>query len=209
MTTTGLVLSHRLSYEEGRWYYRGDRPTSDAVRHGFTNKTLTVLHGRRLFQIEVSKQRWLWPDGHTSHDRPAEDVGWSRYGLLVAFASVWAWLSSPGGLAHVSWPWEDDERPSRRSVQRWLACLLEDALAWQAAIRSTVVDALAPRLIDEWFPAGLPPPGCIRRFIKEGPRVGRLATGLHLMADCRLHAHCNPSAVFAEARRRFERSRHR
>ena len=179
------------------------------VRHGFTCKTLTVPHGVRLFYVEVDKQRWLWPDGHTTHDRPAEDIEWSRYGLWLVFGAVWAWVSSPRGLSHVSWPWDDDDRPSRRTAQRWLSRLLEDALSWQAAIRSAVVDALVPRLIDEWFPAGLPPPGCIGRFVKVGPRVGILASGLAMMADRRLHAHLNPSAVFAEARRRFERSRHR
>ena len=206
MTTDALILATSLRLEGGRWVYRGPRPDPACHAHGVTSKQLPVLMSDRVVELEVFKQRWLWPDGHTTHDRPPQDVSWSRYGLLVVFSAVWAWLSSERGLHHVAWPW-GGERPSRRSVQRWLSRLLEDGLAWQQAIRSSVVDGLVPRLMEEQYPAGIPPPGGLGRFKENGPRVDQLCKGLALLHSRSMPIPSYPSALLPEARRRFERSR--
>lgn len=201
--TSGPILSSRLRVEGGRWVYRGARPSGACHAHGFTAKTLTVLHRDQLQRVVVYKQRWLWPDGTTTHGRPPQDISWSRYGLLLVFGAVWTWLSSPVGLHHTAWPWRAD-RPARRSVQRWLARLLENALAWQVALRGAVVDALVPRLIDEQFPAGLPPPGGIARWRADpARRVSLLADGLGLLENRTVLDEPIRNAVLAEARRRI------
>lgn len=189
---------------------QGERPGPGCHRHGFTTKRLLLLHGTGLREVEVHKQRWLWPDGSTSHDRPAQDLCWARFSLVVVFSAVWTWLQSPHGLQRTPWPWAASERPSRRTVQRWLARLLEEALDWQVAIRSAVVDQLAPRLIDEQNPAGgIPPPGGISRWKAEVvPRVRQLTTGITLLRSRNMPHPSIQLSVLAEARRRFEQRRH-
>lgn len=199
---TTVVSSSELRLEGGRWVCRGARPGSAWIGHGYTRKRLRVLHGGALHEVVVHKQRWLGPEGRTVHDRPARDVCWSRYGLLVAMSAVWTWMSAPRGLHHVAWPW-GGERPSRRSVQRWLARLLPDGLCWQQAIRQVVVDHLAPRPLEEKYPTGLPPPGGLARWSKATVhRVGELANGLSLLMTAPLST-ITRSTLLVEARRRF------
>ena len=187
---------------------RGPRPDRDWVGHGYTRKTLSVLHGGRLCRLVVHKQRWRGPDGQTVHDRPPRGVGWSRFGLLTVFATVWTWVNAPRGLHHVEWPW-GEERPSRRSVQRWLARLLPDGLRWQQAIRQVVVDHLAPRPLEEKYPTGLPPPGGLARWSKEtAHRVAELARGLTLLMTAP-SLNIPRSTLLVEARRRFLAERKR
>jgi len=205
---TTVVSSSELRLEARGWVYRGPRPGEGWVGHGTTPKTLRVLHGGVLQELVVHKQRWLHPDGHTVHDRPPRDVHWSRYGLLVVFRAVWTWLNTDRGLHHVVWPW-GEERPSRRSVQRWLARLLPDGLRWQQAIRQVVVDHLAPRPLEEEYPTGLPPPGGLARWSKEtAHRVGELARGLTLLMTAPL-SNIPRSTLLVEARRRFLAERQR
>ena len=205
---TTAVSSSQLRLEARGWVFRGCRPGPAWVGHGYTQKTLTVLHVDTLHMLVVHKQRWLGPDGRTVHDRPPRDVCWSRYGLLAVFTAVWTWLNAPHGLHHVDWPW-GQERPSHRSVQRWLARLLPDALRWQQAIRQVVVDHLAPRPLEEMYPAGLPPPGGMVRWKEEAATaVRQLKRGLDLLMTAPLPM-IPRSALTVSARRRFLTGRHR
>ncbi len=207
MPTDALVLSHVIRREAGRWVYRGDRPAPDCHAHGFTPKTLTLLHGLRLVDVVVYKQRWLWSDGHTTHDRPPQDVSWSRYGLLVVFTTLRLWLEAPKGLLKVMWGWMPD-RPDARSVQRWWRRLRPDALRWHQAIRAAVVDALAPRPLEEMFPAGLPPPGGLSRFSGDAVlQAWQLHSGLTTLLDAN-HPQRSSTALLVEARRRLELQEH-
>lgn len=178
------------------------------MRHGTTPKTLQVLHGVELVPMVVHKQRWRHRDGHTVHDRPPRDVSWSRYGLLAVFTAVWTWLDAACGLHHVAWPW-GEERPSRRSVQRWLARLLPDALRWQQALREVVVDHLVPRPLEEKYPTGLPPPGGVARW-KGGSAdaVRQLGRGLILQITSPVPT-LSRSTLLVQARQRFSTERHR
>jgi len=199
----GVVLAGDLRLEERGWVYRGERPGSVWHGHGYTVKRRGLLVSARLVWVEVHKQRWLDTEtGRTQHDRPPSDVPWAYYELAVVLTAAWTWLSSPRGLHHVTWPWEDD-LPSRRTVQRWLARLLADALVWQAAIRAAVVAHLAPSTLEEKFPTGLPPPGTVTRWRSAAREAGQLSCGLALLQKSASMLSIDPSTLLVEAQRRF------
>lgn len=198
-----VVLAGDLTLEAGGWVYRGERPGPGWYGHGYTTKRLAVLVALRLVWVEVHKQRWRdTTTGQTRHDRPPNDIPWAYYELAVVLTTVWTWMSSPRGLHHVTWPWEDD-LPSRRTVQRWLARLLADALAWQAAIRAACVAHLAPSTLEEKFPTGLPPPGTVTRWRSAAAKAGQLTRGLALLHECASTLSIPPSTLLVEAQRRF------
>ncbi len=199
-----FATSSSLCLEPRGWVFRCQRPGPDWHGHGYTTKTLSILHQGRLVNLEVHKQRWRdTAGGDTVHDRPPRDLCWARYGLVVVFRAIWAWMNAPRGLHHVDWPWEP-ERPDRRTVQRWLARLLTEALAWQVAIRDVVVDHLAPRPLKEWYPTGLPPPGGLVRWARETVQAGQLSNGLSLLENSAPLMNISRTQLLVEARRRFE-----
>ena len=198
--------------KEGRgWVYRGLHPGPGWHGHGYTRKALVLLDHDELRVVVVHKQRWReLAGGATYHDRPPQDLRWSYFSLAVCFAATWSWMTSPRGLLHVEWPWDSD-RPSRRTVQRWLRRLLERALAWQVAMRTAVEDALAPRTFDGVFPAGLPPPGTMARWHSSAAHACQLHGGLDLLKKCAPHLPNVPwQRLVVEAHERFRtNSRHR
>lgn len=140
----------------------GVRPGPEWHAHGVTGKRVWVLVGLsppRLTQMQLLKQRWRHREtGRTRHDRPAWDVPGSPYGLDVVFCVVGCWLLASTGLHATPWPWPD-ERPARRTVQRWLGRLAEDADTWLQAVRLALIELAAPRPLEEFLPTGgIPPP---------------------------------------------------
>src|SRR5690606_31533825 len=101
----------------------GDRPGPEWHAHGTTTKLIWLFHADRLHRYRLVKQRWKHvATGRTVHARPAWDLPNSPYGLDVVFVLIALWLLAVTGLHRLDWPWADD-RPSRRTVQRWLARL--------------------------------------------------------------------------------------
>lgn len=132
----------------------GIRPGPGWHAHGTTLKHLWVVHDGRLAWVQLRKPRWRdAATGETRHDRPTWDVPGSPYGLDVVFTLVNVWVSSAVGLLRTDWPWHDD-RPSRRSVQRWSRCLMPEADAWLRAIRLAAIELAAPRPLEEYLPTG-------------------------------------------------------
>jgi hypothetical protein len=157
----------------------------------------------------VHQQRWLEvAAGRTVKDDPAGEVSWSHYELTVVLQAVLTWMSSARGLHHIAWRWDGD-RPSTRSVQRWLARLLTEALAWQVAIRGALADRLAPSTPEEMFPAGLPPPGTLARWRSSAAKPSQLHCGLVLLFECAPAASIAPSALLVEAQRSLAETLHR
>lgn len=199
----GVVLAGDLIQEERGWVCRRERPGPEWHGHGYTTKWLGVLVATRVVWVEVHKQRWRdTATGRTRHDRPRSDVPWAYYELALVLTAAWTWMSSPRGLHHVTWPWEPDV-PSRRTVQRWLARLLAEALAWQAAIRAAFVAHLAPSTLEEKFPTGLPPPGTVTRWRSAArTKACQLTRGLALLQKASMLS-IPPSTLLVEAQRRF------
>jgi len=145
-----------------RHRHRDVRPGPEWHAHGATSKLVWVLASLsppRLTRVRLLKQRWRHRQtGRTRHDRPAWDLAGSQYGLDVVFFVLGCWLLAATGLHATDWPWPD-ERPARRSVQRWLRRLAADADTWLQAIRLATIELAAPRPLEEILPTGgIPPP---------------------------------------------------
>ena len=65
------------------------------------------------------------------------------------FVIIYVWVTSGLGLHRVNWPW-NTESPSRRTVQR----LAADAATWEQAIKTALIEFVAPRHLEELLPAG-------------------------------------------------------
>jgi len=145
-----------------RHRHRDVRPGPEWHAHGVTTKRVWVLASLsppQLARVELLKQRWRHREsGRTRHDRPAWDVPGSPYGLDVVFFVLGCWLLAVTGLHATDWPWPD-ERPARRSVQRWLRRFAQDADTWRQAVRLATIELAAPRPLEEILPTGgIPPP---------------------------------------------------
>ena len=136
-----------------------ERPGEGWHAHGFTSKTLLVLRGTELVPILLKKQRWLHvATGTTRHDRPLYDRPGAMYGFDVVVLTLAVWLVGAVGLHRADWPWDDD-KPARRTVQRWTARLAPLAVEWLQTARERFIDHVAPRPLEELLPAGgIPPP---------------------------------------------------
>lgn len=145
-----------------RHRHRDVRPGPEWHAHGVTTKRVWVLASLsppQLARVELLKQRWRHREsGRTRHDRPAWDVPGSPYGLDVVFFVLGCWLLAVTGLHATDWPWPD-ERPARRSVQRWLRRFAQDADTWRQAVRLATIELAAPRPLEGILPTGgIPPP---------------------------------------------------
>lgn len=149
--------------------HRGDRPAPGCHRHGTTPRTLPGLVYGKLCPILLLKQRWLHPDGTTTHDRPVWESPRCGYALDVVVLTLHTWLLAADGLHATDWPWDDSEHPSRRTVQRWAAALGTDADAWLHQARRRILDHVAPRPLEDLLPAGgIPPPEGARLRQSQG-----------------------------------------
>jgi hypothetical protein len=212
VTTTdrlGIHAAGELKRISKGWFYRADRPGPDWYAHGTTPKTTWLLHTCGLSWATIHKQRWLHVlSGTTVHDRPAFEVPWSCFGLVAVLLALRSWWSSPRGLLEQRPPWRG-RRPSRRTLQRWLAQLAPDALGWHAAMREVVVDRLAPSTLEELFPAGPDPPGTVARFGIHGPEVWKLWNGLEILMKAAPTLSVPWSVLLVEAHRRRMADTHR
>jgi len=154
-------------------FYTDERPGPGWHRHGTTSKALPGVVGRHLVPVRLSKQRWLHVEtGRTRHDRPAWDSPNAGYALDVVVLTLCAWLVTSRGLHHIDWPWDDAERPSRRTVQRWAAALAPRAPDWLQVSRKHLIDHVAPRPLEDLLPtAGIPPPEGARLRSSQGAVV--------------------------------------
>jgi len=212
VTTThrlGLHAEGVLTRSPKGWQFAAERPGPDWHAHGTTPKTTWLLHDLGLSWATIHKQRWLHvPSGTTVHDRPPLEVPWSCFGLVAVLLALRSWWSSPRGLLERRRPWRG-RQPSRRTLQRWLTCLADDALAWHAAMREVVVDRLAPSTLEDLFPAGLDPPGTVARFGIHGPEVGKLWNGLEILMKAAPTLNVPWSVLLVEAHRRRMADTHR
>ena len=184
--------------------HRGVRPGPGWHRHGWTTRSLTIRVRRGLRQVLLKTQRWLeFSTKRTVHDRPLWELAWSSSTTDVVFLTLAAWLLAGNGLHRTAWPWPDD-RPSRRTAQRWLECLRPDALRWQHAIRLAVIDRLAPRPLEEFLPTGGIPPPKGRNPSHMSAAVWQLHRGLWLLQEAEALLEDTPArTLLVEARRRL------
>lgn len=184
--------------------FRAERPGARWHAHGATAKWIWVIHADRLHRCRLVKQRWKHVDtGQTRHDRPAWDLPNSSYGLDVAFVLIGLWLLSTVGLERVDWPWSD-ERPSRRTVQRWYARLAPEGELWLQAIRTAVIELVAPRHLEEILPAGgIPPPEGRTRRSQVIAHADKLRGGAWIIREAARFLSTPIRSLLVVARRRW------
>lgn len=138
--------------------FRDQRPGPGWHAHGTTSKDIVVFHDGHLISLRIEKQRWLHVEtGTTRHDRPFWDRPRGAYGVDLVVLCLAAWLLGNLGLHHARWPWADQERPARRTVQRWARHLAPHAEDWLQATREA--PNVASRLEENLPAGGIPPPG--------------------------------------------------
>lgn len=192
---------------DGEYVYYGERPGTGWHGHGYFTKTLTVLVGGAPARMRLSKHRWrLAGSNETVHSRPPGDPELLRFCTLIVFLRVWGWMSSPvgfhrrrevhGGL--------ESGCGSDRTVQRWAARAMSEALEIQQAVRLSIIEESEPRPVESLFRGGLSPPDAVmkRRWLSPAD-VETLwrACAMLLVATRKLARHA--STLLAGARRRW------
>lgn len=190
---------------DGVLVFRGERPGDDWDAHGFCQRWLhTLVDGARVRQ-RLLKQRWRHVSGSTCHSRPPDDVEQIHFCATVVVLCLWSWLVSGDG-AEI---YEDvfpslSERPSRRTVQRWMKRALAHATTTHQFFRFAVIERGEPRPMKRLFPSGLAPPGNEdRRRWRDRALVEALRGGLEIVVDGAVAFVIPLALLLAEARGRW------
>lgn len=195
--------------EDGRYYIEGERPGPDWHRHGTFPSSLWDLRGGKVVRILLVKQRYRQAGTtHTVSARSPDDLG-LRFSAVIVAVQLWAWLDAALGLHRFTSLHPDlEDRPSRRTTQRWLGHLRPHAVALQHRVRLAVLARIEPRPFEDLFPRGLPPP----RRADEGWREPGAVAGLHrtlaILLVSAMSMQCQASSLLAEAQRKADPTRH-
>jgi len=195
------VASLYEAESDGRRVFRGVRPGPQWHRHGTFERKLFTLEAGELVRITVHKQRWrLQGTTRTCHSRPPEDLASVWFCSLIVATSLWGWLTGDEGL-HRRAPVLDalEERPSPRTVQRWLARALVHADETATALRRAVIERSEPRPMESHVGGGLSPP---HRRWGGSSAVSTLHSGLSLLYEGAQALDVHVSLLLAEARGR-------
>ena len=188
--------------------WEGPRPGAGWHRHDWRPIRVLVLEGGRLVVREVRRRRWLqYGTTQTRQDRAPDEVVGMRATLLVVFVALWSWLGSGRGVhAHDALVPALAERPSRRTVQRWLRRLAPDGAVLQQALRTAVIERFEPQPVELLFPGGLSPPGAVRcRRWKDPDTVYSFALALAFLFEGARALSTRLPVLLAEAHRRLDR----
>lgn len=203
LSVAGGVYGHRGEYLT----YSGPRPGAGWYKHGrLKRRMLTVICGV-LSTVYVLKQRWLEAaTGRTRHSRPPDDLPWLHYCSLVVALKLWAWLDGGRGSENVPQVIEDeDDRPDKRTVQRWLARALPHGMDFQQAIRLALIERSEPRPVETLFPGGLSPPeALVRQSWRDPPALDKLWRALALLMNGAIRLSVPAAVLLAEARGRWD-----
>ncbi len=195
------------SLGNGEYVYVGERPGADWEGHGYFPRTLTILVNGEPVKVVLHKHRWrLIGTNTTCHSRPPDDPVMLRFCTLIVLLRVWAQVSSPVGFHHRREVYEALESGcgSDRTVQRWTARAMSEAMEIQQAIRLSIIEEVEPRPVESLFEGGLSPPrSVIRRPWQSAEAVRFLwrAYAMLLVTAKKLARHT--SCLLAEARRRW------
>lgn len=203
--SSGLTVAASV-YERGvggQLVYRGKRPGPEWIGHGtFPRRTWTLIAGE-MRRVVVFKQRWRRRGSNaTQHSRPPDDLGSVAFCSLIVVAALWGWLASEQG-AHAHEPALPSlaERPSRRTLQRWLGRAQRHADDTALALRRAVIERSEPRPMESHIGGGLSPPADRRRWA-DPSAISKLHSGLSLLLQAAVAFAVPVSVLLAEARGR-------
>jgi len=194
----------------GKYMYTGVRPGSSWHGHGYFPKTLTVLQDSAPVVIRLYKHRWIDTlTQRTVHDRPPDDPVLVRYCTLILLLRVWAVVSSPVGFHHRKEVYESlaSGCGSDRTVQRWTARALENAMEIQQAIRLSIIEEVEPRPVERLFDGGLSPPHAVVQKRWSTPKnITKLYRGYAMLLVAAKGLATHASFLLAGARRRWPKA---
>ncbi|MDX1644410.1 MAG: hypothetical protein R3244_08660 [Thermoanaerobaculia bacterium] len=162
---------------------------------------LFTLEDGKLVRRTVHKQRWrLRGTTTTCHSRPPDDLASVWFCSLIVATSLWGWIAGDVGL-HRREPVLDAlaDRPSPRTVQRWLARALPHADETATALRRAVIERSEPRPMEVHVGGGRSPP---HRRWGSSSAVTTLHSGLSLLYEGAAALDVHVSLLLAEARGR-------
>lgn len=197
---------HYVARPDGSFFFPGKRPGPGWHRHGVLRVQPHDMISGRLVKRTVLKQRWrLRGTNRTQHSRPPDDIG-RRYSALVIAICVFVWLDAALGLHRHPALFPDlDDKPSRRTIQRWYAAALPVGLPLQHHLRGVLLELPEPRPAEDLFPGGLPPPPSSPRQRWRAPEPqGQLFQALAMLFGTSMALDQPSSSLLAEARRRAE-----
>lgn len=189
---------------DGVLVFRGERPGPDWHAHGFFARWLWTVVDELRVRARLLKARWRHISGKTCHSRPPDDVAQVHSCTLVVVVVLWSWLESGKGV-HVYEPALPTlaDRPSIRTVQRWLRRALGLATTTHQLLRTAVIERGEPRPMKRLFPSGLAPPAeDARRRWRDRALVETLRSGLVIVVDGAVDLAVPLPLLLAEARGR-------
>jgi hypothetical protein len=155
--------------------------------------------------VKIWKQRWrLVGTTTTCHSRPYDDPVLLRFCTLIVVLRIWSWVSSEVGFHNRTEQLEDlGDCGADRTVQRWTARAISNAMEIQQAIRLAVIEKAEPRPIESLFEGGLSPPDAVlNRRWKSPSDVEALWRAYAMLFVASRKLAIQASYLLAEARRR-------
>lgn len=198
-----------LERDDGDLVFIGQRPAGHWHGHGYFPKLAVMLCNGRPVVVRVWKHRWRLAGSHTTcHSRPPDDLAGSRCSTLVVMLKLWAVLSVAVGIHNRKEVFEDlDDYGSTRTVQRWLACAMRNAVEIQQAIGAAARDKKEPRPGEDLFQGGLSPPRAFYRRTWQNPLAAvELWRAIAMLLIASKELGVNASILLAEARRRCQKN---
>jgi hypothetical protein len=202
----GGGIYKRLS--NGDLRYEGERPGPGWHGHGYFAKRLEMLDGGKPRTHRVWKHRWrLSGTNRTCHSRPPEDLVMVGFCTLIVFLRIYACLSSPRGFHNRGEVFEDlSGCGTDRTVQRWLARAMRNAVEIQQAIGAAAREIREPRPGEDLFEGGLSPPDYFYCRQWQNPlAVEALLRAVVMLLVATKELDTNASLLLAEARRRCQK----
>lgn len=193
----GFVLG-----SDGVWRYPAERPADGWHANGAFQAHLADLDDGKLVRLRVRKPRWRDPATNASTHTPPPDDLRLRFSALVVALQLFGWLDAAVGVHAFDALFRSlDDRPSRRTVQRWLRRFAARALEWQQAARTVLLRRDdKPTAPDRLFPGGVPPPPARRRGPwREPARVGQLFRALVMVLGAAVALETPASLLVSEA----------
>lgn len=189
--------------------YRGERPGPEWHAHGSFDKRITVLQQGKPRQVVLRKQRWrLRGTNATCHSRPPDDPVRVRFCVTIIVLQLWACLISAVGFHHRAEVLPDLEEAagSDRTVKRWMARAMRNALLVQQAIRQAILamTRVEPRPEEDMFRRGRAPPAAlVRRYRFNTESATTLWRALDMLFVAAKQLPGDLALLLAEARRRW------
>ena len=202
---SAIQFHGRFKIVGGRLFYPCERPSDEWIGHGYFTTRPLDLKDHHAIPAPVAKKRWLHKKtGKTIHSKPPDDLG-LHYSALIVVLELFIWLDTVYGLRKYASLIQSEQRPSKRTVQRWFQRAIIAPERFQTAVRRHMSSSCEPRPLERYLTGGYDPPGAHpRKAWKDPEKVNRLHRGLTMLLIASKTANKPTSMTLAETRRQGE-----